>query len=143
MGRKKRNKTLAKKQPNQRTVVTTQQTISFSGPLPHPSDLAKYEQITPGAAERIIKMAEEQAVHRQVLEKKVIDSGVDNSRKGLRYGLLIGLSGFAAVAYCAYLGYQGLAGTIATIDLGSLVGVFVYGSNQRKNERIQKEKEMK
>ena len=37
----------------------------FSGPLPHPEDLAKYEQVLPGAADRIISMAEQQAAHRQ------------------------------------------------------------------------------
>lgn len=30
----------------------------YSGPLPHPETLAKYDQIVPGAAERIITMAE-------------------------------------------------------------------------------------
>ncbi len=139
MGKKKHKKLST--QSRQNTIVT-QQTVSFSGPLPQPSDLAKYEQIAPGAAERIIKMAEEQAAHRQKLEKKVIDSGIKNSNKGLNYGLLIGLSGFAVVAFCAYLKLQVLAGIIAAIDLGSLVGVFVYGSIQRKNERIRKEKEM-
>jgi uncharacterized membrane protein len=44
----------------------------FSGPLPHPEDLAKYEQVLPGAADRIIRMAEQQAAHRQNLERAVI-----------------------------------------------------------------------
>ena len=34
----------------------------FSGPLPHPEILAKYEDILPGAATRILEMAEEQAI---------------------------------------------------------------------------------
>lgn len=48
----------------------------FSGPLPHPEDLAKYEQILPGAADRLIRMAEQQAAHRQNLEKAVIFSNL-------------------------------------------------------------------
>lgn len=137
----KKNKNYLTRSMNHQ-LVARQETVSFSGPLPHPSDLAKYEQITPGAAERIIKMAENQAAHRQELEKKVINSGVKNSNKGLNFGLFIGLTGFAVVAYCAYLKLQILAGVISAIDLGSLVGVFVYGSIQRKRERTQKEKEM-
>ncbi|MBI1739603.1 MAG: DUF2335 domain-containing protein [Acidobacteriales bacterium] len=48
----------------------------FSGPLPHPEDLAKYEQVLPGSADRIIRMAERQAEHRQNLEKTVVLSNV-------------------------------------------------------------------
>lgn len=115
------------------------QSISYSGPIPHPSDLARYEEIFPGAAERIIKMAENQATHRQELEKKVIDSGIKNSNKGLNFGLFVGIGGFILVGWLAYLGETILAGIIGTLDLASLVGVFVYGSIQRKKERIEKE----
>lgn len=41
----------------------------FSGPLPHPEILARYEEILPGAATRIFEMAEEQAIHRRYMEK--------------------------------------------------------------------------
>lgn len=122
------------------TVVTQAQSISYSGPLPVPEHLARYEQILPGAAERIFKMAEEQSVHRRALESKVINSGVADSKKGLWFGFFIGLSGFFIVGYCAFLGFQILAGIIAALDLGSLVGVFVYGSRQKKIERVEKER---
>ncbi|MBU0668042.1 DUF2335 domain-containing protein [Patescibacteria group bacterium] len=129
-----------KKNKSSNAVVTHSQSISYSGPLPTPVHLAQYEEILPGAAERILKMAEDQSSHRRSLESKVISSGVADSRKGLWFGFLIGLSGFAVVGYCAYLGFQILAGIIAALDLGSLVGVFVYGSRQRKIERVEKEK---
>lgn len=40
----------------------------FSGPLPHPDILAKYEEVYPGAASKIFQMAEEQAEHRRKME---------------------------------------------------------------------------
>ena len=40
----------------------------FSGLLPHPKILQEYEQVYPGAANRIIKMAEDQSQHRQKIE---------------------------------------------------------------------------
>jgi len=52
----------------------------FSGPLPPPSVLSQYNQVVPGAAERIIAMAESQSEHRQQLENKVIESDIKNSR---------------------------------------------------------------
>lgn len=48
----------------------------YSGPLPKPEDLAKYEQVLSGSADRIIRMAERQAEHRQKLEKVVVESNV-------------------------------------------------------------------
>jgi len=37
----------------------------FSGPVPHPQILQGYDQIIPGAAERILRMAEEDAEHQR------------------------------------------------------------------------------
>jgi len=36
----------------------------FAGPLPHPSVLAGYDDVVPGSAERILRMAEKQLEHR-------------------------------------------------------------------------------
>ena len=103
-------------------------TAEFSGPLPSPSILEEYDKIVPGAANRILVMAEEQSKHRRILEAKFIGSNIENSRLGLRRGLIIGPTGiiFAAVYNNSILG-------IGTLT--SLVGVFVYGSQQRKRER--------
>ena len=48
---------------------------TFQGPIPPPSVLEAYEKILPGAAERILKMAENQSTHRQEIEKIVVRSG--------------------------------------------------------------------
>ena len=45
---------------------------SFAGPLPPPATLAAYNAIVPDAAERILKMAEAQALHRHQLEATAI-----------------------------------------------------------------------
>ena len=47
---------------------------AYSGPLPSPEALEKYNQVLPGAAERILAMAENQGKHRQDIERKVIES---------------------------------------------------------------------
>ena len=123
-----------------RAAIVEHQSVSFSGPLPPPNHLEQYERILPGAAERILKMAEDQSLHRRSLEAKVIHSGVTDSKRGLWFGLIMGLSCFGLVGFCASLGLQLLAGIIAALDLGSLVGVFVYGSRQKKAERVEKER---
>ena len=108
---------------------------SFSGPLPPPSMLSQYNQIVPGAAERIIAMAERQAQHRQNIENKVIDSDIGNSRLGLHYGLIIGLAAVIGGTICILSGHEIAGSIIGGTGLTGLVGVFVYGSRQRRKER--------
>lgn len=64
----------------------------FSGPIPHPDTIRKYEEILPGAADRIISMAERQALHRQEMERKMITA---ESRDGL-----------LGVVFCIYVRYR-------------------------------------
>jgi len=77
----------------------------FSGPLPPPHILSQYNQIVPGAAERIITMAESQSQHRQRIEDKVIESDIRNSRLGLHYGLIIGLVAVIGGTVCILNGH--------------------------------------
>jgi uncharacterized membrane protein len=44
------------------------QAISFSGPLPPPELLRKYDDLHPGLAERIIVMAEKEAEHKKMID---------------------------------------------------------------------------
>ena len=121
-----------KRTPNQILSATAQ---TFSGPLPPPEILAKYNSVVPNAAERIITMAETQAAHRQRIESKVIESNIRNSRLGLHYGLIIGLASVLGGVVCILYGHE-IGGTIlGGTGLSSLVGVFVYGSIQKKKER--------
>lgn len=41
------------------------------GPLPPAAELRKYDQATPGAADRIIKMAELEQIHGQTMDREV------------------------------------------------------------------------
>lgn len=108
---------------------------THSGPLPSPAVLNQYDQIVPGAAERIISMAEEQMRHRHSLEKKAIESEIADSRLGLHYGLIIGLASVIGGAICIIFGHEIGGSIIGGAGLSGLVGVFVYGTNQRRKER--------
>ena len=55
-------------QPDEKSVLLRGEiaTATFhSGPLPDPDTLGRYDMVIPGAADRIIKIAENQAIHRQ------------------------------------------------------------------------------
>lgn len=68
----------------------------FSGPLPHPNHLAAYEQTLPGAADRILTMAEKQQNHRMNLENQVIPSEVQINKRGQLFAFIMGLVLIAA-----------------------------------------------
>jgi uncharacterized membrane protein len=113
----------------------TQESLAFSGPLPHPTVLEGYEKTLPGAAERVIKMAENQAAHRQGIEKVVINSDSRNATLGVIFAFIIAMTGLV-FAYRLVMAGHGAEGTvIGALDLGALVGIFVYGTNVRAAER--------
>lgn len=65
---------------------------SFTGPLPPPEVLEKYNQAVPGLAERIIKMAEQQATHRQQLELTVVESNAFVQKLGPFLGFVVAMT---------------------------------------------------
>lgn len=64
----------------------------YSGPLPHPQQLKAYDDITPGAADRIIAMAERENAHRHKKETAALKGMLFNERFGTACALLIGLA---------------------------------------------------
>jgi uncharacterized membrane protein len=115
----------------------------FSGPIPPPNLLKKYDEIVPGAAERILSMAERQSEHRIYLEKFVVKSDSKRADSGLVAGLVVALTALIIAGILIYTGHD-VAGTIVgSLDLVALVGVFVYGSLNRRAEREKKSKLMK
>ena len=78
--------------------------MEFSGPIPPPNILRQYEDILPGATDRILTMAEAQSKHRQHMEKTVVEGDTKRSAQGLWAGTVIVL---ATLAFCAYLAKLG------------------------------------
>lgn len=111
---------------------------SFSGPLPHPDLLAKYNLAVPNAAERIIAMAEKQSEHRQALETRVIASDIRLSFLGLIFALILSVGGIASSAYLINQGRELGGGILGGSSMATLAGIFIYGTQQRKRERERK-----
>lgn len=97
--------------------------------------MAEYEEILPGAAERILSMAEEQSKHRRSMEKIVIESGSIDSLLGVVTGFLIGISTISGGVFLAYNNKELSGLALGTSGLASLVGVFIYGTRSRRKER--------
>lgn len=107
---------------------------SFSGPLPPPEFLQRYEDIVPGCAKQIMDTFVAQSNHRMALEKLAIGSQLEQSNRGQYFGLIVALAGLGSAVYLGATGHDWLAGTIGGVTLVSMVTAFIVGkSEQRSN----------
>lgn len=136
---------IVKKESNKakEEIVGTRKLISatYSGPIPPPEILQGYEKVLPGAAERILSMAEKQAKHRQEMESIKVKSGTRDSLIGEIFALIIGLTTIVSGAVVAIKGQPWPGAVIGTTGLAGLVSVFIYGT--RQNQREEKNKSQK
>lgn len=109
-----------------------------SGPLPPATELARYDEILPGAAERIISMAERQAAHRQELERFAVHAEDRRSWAGLVVGGVLALAFLTGSVVLGLNDQAWLGGVLGGTTLISIVGTFVYGTRSRRSEREQK-----
>jgi uncharacterized membrane protein len=110
----------------------------YTGPLPPPEALKKYEEILPGAAERIMCMAEKQAQHRQKLEEMIVRANNRDSLLGLIFGFIIGLATIGGGLFCILKGYQWSGAFLGLSGLTGVVSAFIYGSRQKRLEAEKK-----
>ena len=91
-----------------------------------------YDDVLPGAAERILRMAEtDQADAREVRQLALREAAAD-SRRGQRYGFLVALAALAATCVLGYQGLEAAAATVGGVTVVGLVAVFIMG---RRRER--------
>ena len=91
--------------------------IQFSGPIPPPNIINEYEKILPGAADRILSMAEKQSHHRQQMEKIMIQAESRDSLLGIISGFILGIGCIVAAIVMA-IAYPSSAGVISGAVLG-------------------------
>jgi uncharacterized membrane protein len=97
----------------------------FSGPLPPPEILEQYQSIDPNFPERIIAMAEQQAAHRQHLEKQAVEAQIrddKSQRVETRIGQFLGF-----LIACACLTASVLVVVFQPTAAGATVGSIIGG----------------
>lgn len=117
----------------------------FSGPLPPPSIIKGYEDVLPGAAERILEMAEKQSEHRQFMERKMISTESRDSLLGVVFAFVLGV-GCLFISYEIVVNVPENAGAIASAifgaaGIGSIVGPFLKIRRRESSERDERNKE--
>ena len=111
---------------------------SFSGPLPPPSTLERYEQIAPGAAERVIAMAERNQAHRHALETAAVHHEIQISNRGQVCALIVALTGISAGAYIASLGQPVAGSGVVGGVIATIAVTYLKTHHDRRKEREKK-----
>lgn len=96
--------------------------LYFSGPLPPPAIFERYDRILPGAADRILKLAEnEQSIRRGANRGLIINDGAR-----IWGSIFVSLALIASAVYCAFIGQPELAGVLGTTGaVGGIVRAFL------------------
>lgn len=125
--------------------VTEELTIS-SGPLPPASEIQRYENACPGAADRIIAMAEKQLEHRTSMEKSVLEyefkTNESERSKEFKLSLFGEVAAFllcagviASAIVCLIVGFDFVGLSSLILALGYLAAVFI-GSKKNQKKQI-------
>ncbi len=89
--------------------------------------LEEYDRIVPGAAAKILKIAEDEAIHAREMEKKALEYKANEIKRGQVFGLIIGLASFLTAAVSLFLGHENAAMVLGGATVVGLVTVFVTG----------------
>ncbi|MFW2600176.1 DUF2335 domain-containing protein [Aliarcobacter butzleri] len=104
---------------------------SFSGPLPHPEHFKKYNQIVPGSANRLLKMAEDDLAHVHSIQRRQSNTETAATILGLISGFAIAIIALVGSGYLIMQGHDVAGAVLGTGSLASLVSVFVYGKKSQ------------
>ncbi len=97
----------------------------WSGPLPPPAALEQFERSSPGAADRILSMAEKEEEHRHEQERGMLKSDTSARSRGQVMAFLLALITILGGIWLISDG-KGIEGLIAVLTpLAGLVGLFL------------------
>jgi len=105
---------------HQATQITASQSVMHSGPLPPAGDFAMYNQALPGAAERILSMAEKEAQQRHKSEDRLIAL----SGRGQIFALVVSILSLGAVGLSIFFSQPAASIAPAFIAISGLVSIF-------------------
>ncbi len=129
------------KSPNKATHPQPQITsMSYNGPLPPAQQFGGYEDVLPGAANRILILTEQEQQHRFNKDGLIAQENIklinnDHMQKmsGVIVGGILSMTLIISGLIMVLKGHDGAGGTIVTSTLVGLAGVFVYSKKNNKS----------
>ena len=127
---------------NNHVIASTQTVTHYEGAIPHPEILKGFNDLVPGTAEKLIRLAEEESAHRRSLEIASMNSNINVQQHqmdmdiqqnkavfksdmiGQISGLIVCLASIGTAAYLGINGHDWLAGGISAIPTATLIKAF-------------------
>lgn len=91
-------------QQQSRAQAVVAQSAQWSGPLPPPEALQKFNEVIPGGAERILKMAELEQRHRFEREGQALVAAVSDTKRGQWLGAVVAVVAIGGAVAAAFAG---------------------------------------
>jgi uncharacterized membrane protein len=136
----KRRKPRTETAPTRQVLSRTE--ISYSGPLPPSEQLAQYDAIVPGLADRVVKMAESNASHRQTMEASVVEGNVAAQARGQWFAFILALAVLSVGGWLVHEGKTEIGLWVILGDVITLAVVFIGGRLMAKQERAERRREL-
>ena len=106
------------------------QSASWQGPLPPPAQLAQFNEVVPGCAERIIRMAEQEGEHSREVQMRAVKATVIGQYIGQAFALLLAAGAMIASYFLAMADHDMVAAILGGTTLTTVVLAFL----QRKRD---------
>lgn len=124
-------------------LFATQQTVThYQGAIPHPDVLRGMDELVPGTAAKLIKLAEDESLHRRKLELMAIEANIaaqqgqltlssQQNKSVFRSDLIGQIAGFivcvlsiVSAVFLGLEGHEGLAAAVAAIPTAAIIKAF-------------------
>ena len=117
------------------------QAASKSTLYPFAEDLEAYNRAFPNGAERLFNNFDQQAIHRQGIETRVIESNIRQAERGQTLGFLALIGALGCAVCLAIMGHDTVAAVIVTIVLAGGFGVFISGKIYQRQDLKRKQEQ--
>jgi len=115
---------------------------SFSGPIPPPEIIRGYDEVVPGAADRIISMAEKQSEHRQRMEEIMIRAESRDGLLGICFAFALGLGCIIVAAIVVILVPKSAGAIFGSLlgitGIGTIIATFITGTHANSGDKSEK-----
>jgi uncharacterized membrane protein len=110
---------------NKNQIQKQQVAMSYSGPLPTAQQFAEYERTLPGAANRILALAEKEAEHRHKNENAIVDKSMLLGGRGQIFAFVMSIVSMGVIFVSILLKQPFAAIPPTIVALTGLSSVFV------------------
>jgi len=112
----------------------------WSGALPMPVDLARYEAWYPGITKVLVQEQIAQSTHRRALEHRAVFTATTRAMVGLIGGIIALLALIGVAALGVVQGQEGAGILLAGATLLAGASTYLFGQRQQRVEREKREK---